>query len=84
MIVPDLSRPEFEKKYPKIASAYAREHAHFLGWEEKIFRTLVSRLLEKISWLLLPISRLRHDPNKLSKVFKPLELKYVQLLGNPI
>ena len=73
MIVPDLSRPEFEKKYPKIASAYAREHAHFLGWEEKDFQNLGIQVIRKDIMAITPdLSRLRHDPNKLSKVFKSL------------
>ncbi|MDP1743257.1 MAG: 2-phospho-L-lactate transferase CofD family protein, partial [Candidatus Amesbacteria bacterium] len=35
IISPNLTRSEFDKKFPKVSLAYDREHAHFLGWEEK-------------------------------------------------
>lgn len=73
MIVPDLNRSEFENKYLKIASAYAREHAHFLGWDEKDFGDLDAKIIRKDIISITPdLSRLRHDPHKLSRVFKSI------------
>ncbi len=60
LISPNLTRPEFEKKYPKITQAYAREHSHFLGWGKGYDIWTATKHL----------SRLRHDPVKLAKVFK--------------
>lgn len=73
IISPNLSRSEFEKKYPKVASAYAREHAHFLGWKEKYFQSLGIQVVRKDIMAITPdLSRLRHDPSKLSRIFKSL------------
>ncbi|MEK7504436.1 MAG: 2-phospho-L-lactate transferase CofD family protein [Patescibacteria group bacterium] len=60
LIAPNLSRQEFEKKYPKITKAYAREHSHFLGWGNGYDVWTVTN----------EFNRLRHDPLKLSKIFK--------------
>ncbi|MDP1743633.1 MAG: 2-phospho-L-lactate transferase CofD family protein, partial [Candidatus Amesbacteria bacterium] len=73
IISPNLSRPEFEIKFPKVASAYAREHAHFLGWKEKDFQNLNIQIIRKDILAITPdLSRLRHDPAKLSKIFKSI------------
>ncbi len=33
IVVPDMSRREFESKYPNVAALYKLEHSHILGWE---------------------------------------------------
>lgn len=60
LISPNINRQEFEKKYPQIAKAYAREHSYFLGWEEGYDIWTVTD----------EFNRLRHDPIKLAKIFK--------------
>lgn len=73
MIVPNISRSEFEDKYCEVASAYAREHAHFLGWEKMDLRSQNIMIIQKdIFSITSGLSRLRHDPKKLSKVFRSI------------
>ena len=73
LIVPGISRTEFEKKYPKVAKRYALEHSHFLGWDN-FDRTgpEVDILFHQAVSLDPKHLRLRHDPKKLAKVFKKL------------
>ncbi len=76
IIAPNLSQIEFERQYPEIASSYAREHSHFLGWEESEFKNLKKKGVKVIRADIFSITpdlaRLRHDPEKLAKVFKDL------------
>lgn len=66
LIAPNISRQDFEKRYLKIAKAYAREHSHFLGWGEGYDVWTVTD----------EFNRLRHDPIKLAKVFKHIIISH--------
>lgn len=68
LIVPNISREKFEKKYPDVAERYALEHSHFLGWE----KTTVPFLAHDATTIDPVLKRLRHDPKKLAKLFKQL------------
>ncbi len=76
IIVPNLSRAQFEKKYPKVQLQYASEHAHFLGWEAADFQPLQKFGVQIISAPLFAITpqfhRLRHDTGELGRIFKVL------------
>ncbi len=34
LIIPEMTRQEFESEYPTVAEAYAKDHSFFLGWED--------------------------------------------------
>jgi len=73
IICPSISQKTFEKKYPRIAKSYALEHAHFLGWSETDLKKYTDKGIKVLTSDILSItpqlSRLRHDPRKLSRVF---------------
>ncbi|HOX95756.1 MAG TPA: 2-phospho-L-lactate transferase CofD family protein [Candidatus Woesebacteria bacterium] len=75
-VCPNISQKAFEKKYPKIAKSYALEHSHFLGWTTTELKKHSSKDIKVVTSDILSITphlnRLRHDPQKLSKVFKKL------------
>ncbi len=76
LVVPEMTRTEFEKKYPKVAKRYASEHSFFLGWDEKELSELkrmgVKVLIHKATVVEPKFLTLRHDPEKLAKSFKSL------------
>ncbi|NTW88257.1 MAG: hypothetical protein HGB26_03855, partial [Desulfobulbaceae bacterium] len=76
IISPNISQKAFERRFPKIASAYALEHAHFLGWPKTTLKKLVIQDIKVLTSDILSITprlnRLRHSPKKLSRVFKKL------------
>ena len=69
-IAPKLTQLQFEKKYPRVAKNYSLEHSHFLGWEENLFNKRV--IFHNATVVDPQLGRLRHDPKKLSLVFKKL------------
>jgi len=76
IIAPSISQKMFEKKYPKIAKSYALEHSHFLGWSKTELKRIANKGIKVLTSDILSItpqlSRLRHDPQKLSRVFKKI------------
>lgn len=69
-LAPKMTQEQFEKKYPKITRNYALEHSHFLGWEKEMFDNHV--IFHEATTIDPKLGRLRHDPKKLSLVFKRL------------
>ncbi|HEX6976785.1 MAG TPA: 2-phospho-L-lactate transferase CofD family protein [Patescibacteria group bacterium] len=79
LIVPQMTRREFESKYPDISRRYSKEHSHYLGWEDNVLKkaeeedgvrmvthkatSIVERGQQKV---------IRHDPKKLSEPFSTL------------
>lgn len=74
LIVPRLTRSQFEKKYPKASKNYDNEHSHFLGWEKQAVKpTGGVRLITHQATVVDPVhQRLRHDPEKLATTFRQL------------
>lgn len=75
LIVPDLSTKTFNHRFPNIAKNYAREHAHFLGWNHRQLVTLPSsiRIIPARHFAITrKFSRLRHDPDKLAPLLKTI------------
>lgn len=71
LVVPDLSRADFEKKYPRIARRYALDNSYFLGWDQKLLDNVV--ILPHNATTIDPVQkRLRHDPRKLALTLKKL------------
>jgi uncharacterized cofD-like protein len=76
LVCPHLSEAEFDAEYPKVADTYATEHSHFLGWTAEELAPL-TRLGVKcypadIFSITPHLNRIRHDPEKLSRVLKTL------------
>lgn len=78
IIVPRISRQEFEKDFPKTAHRYALEHSHFLGWSKKELAKVEKLGLKVITHeatLIDPsLKRIRHDPTKLALCLSSLKL----------
>jgi uncharacterized cofD-like protein len=76
LITPHLSRKTFEARFPKVARAYALEHAHFLGWTKTELKSIQDKGIKvstsDIVSITPQLNRLRHDPRKLSRVLKKL------------
>jgi uncharacterized cofD-like protein len=76
IISPNLSQKAFERRYPKVAKAYALEHSHFLGWSKKDLKSILGKGIKVSTSDIISITphlnRLRHDPKKLSRVLKKL------------
>lgn len=76
IIVPNMSRLLFERKFPDVVKMYDEEHSHFLGWEDKDLSKLSNLGVEVIKHdavLIDPLyHRLRHNPKKLSQAFTKL------------
>lgn len=76
VLAPNVSQKVFERKHPKITKSYNREHAHFIGWSKakiKKFSVHHIKVLTSDLFSITPkLNRLRHDPDKLSKVFKKI------------
>jgi uncharacterized cofD-like protein len=75
-ICPDISQKSFERRYPKIKTAYADEHSHFLGWTKEELKEASDKGIKVLSSNIISITahlnRLRHNPNKLAKVFQEI------------
>lgn len=76
LITPDISQKAFEKRFPKVARAYALEHAHFLGWSKNELKRIEGKDIKVSTSAIISITpqlnRLRHDPKKLSRILKKL------------
>ncbi len=75
-ITPNITQKAFEKRFPRVAKAYALEHAHFLSWTENELKNVQTKAIKVLTSDIISITqklnRLRHDPKKLAKVFKKL------------
>ena len=74
MIIPEMTRREFESHYPEITKRYDAEHSHFLGWEDTEIKKAqdeegIEILIHQATIIVPETNTLRHDPNALSKVF---------------
>lgn len=77
VISSNISQARFEKKYPKTTKSYNREHSHFIGWSKKEISNFTSNhsikvLTSDIFSITPKLHRLRHDQEKLAKIFKKL------------
>lgn len=76
IVVPHLSRKQFEKRFPQVASYYNQEHSHFLGWTQKELSSLSPysiKIFKKDIFSITPqLNRLRHDTKKLTKTLSLL------------
>jgi uncharacterized cofD-like protein len=75
-ITPHITQKAFEKRFPKVARAYALEHSHFLSWTENELKRVQDKGIKVLTSDIISITpqlnRLRHDPKKLSKVLKKI------------
>jgi len=76
LIVPELSRNQFESLYPEVAYRYSLEQSHFLGWEKETLATtkkLGVNVITHTATTIDPIlKRIRHDPKELSSTFQKI------------
>ena len=76
LIVPNLTKQEFETKYPQVKEKYATEHSHFLGWSEIDFLPLrklkINIHYSPLFYITPTYHRLRHNTQELSKIFKKI------------
>jgi len=76
LISSKLSQVAFEKKFPNTAFSYSLEHSHYLGWTKEQIKNPAIKHINVITSDILSITphlnRLRHDPIKLSKIFKKI------------
>lgn len=73
LIVPDISRADFEVKHPDVAMLYDQEHSHFLGWSsQELYRAedkgirIITHAATKVVEAENGYKIVRHDPQKLS------------------
>jgi hypothetical protein len=80
MVVPKLSRLEFENKYKKVSHLYDLEHSHFMGWEDKELKSIQRKGIKIVKHDAIKIidveeentKIIRHDPEKLAETLSPL------------
>lgn len=80
LIVPNMTRGEFENKFKDAAKLYSLDHSFFLGWEKKeLEKTSKKEEVEIIFHNATTIIEtktnekvVRHDPKELSKTLKKL------------
>ncbi len=76
LIVPAVTRAQFEERHQRAAELYATEHSHFLGWDYKTLKDAEKDGIEIITHDALKIvnkdgaESARHDPAKLAEAFK--------------
>lgn len=80
-IVPKISRQEFEKKFPEVATIYKiRESSYFLGWEKSDldkakkagYHIITHDAVKIVDIPEKNMTIVRHDPQRLSKTFGTL------------
>lgn len=78
IIAPQITQTEFSASHSQVASSYASEHSHFLSWSKSDFAPLtahqITPILSDIVSITPQLNRIRHDPNKLSKILKKIIL----------
>lgn len=78
VVAPDISTKKFNSTYPIVAKRYRLEHSYFIG-KDKYPKTDISLdtkiITSDIFSLTEKLNRIRHDPQKLSVIFKKI-LKY--------
>ncbi len=71
-----MTEKQFDKRYPGIAHAYAREHSHFVGFTEEQIKKVSDKGIKVITSDILSITphlnRLRHSRSKLAKIFRKI------------
>ena len=71
ILVPKLTRLDFEKEYPEIATRYASEHSYFLGWQTDKINDV--EVIKHDATIVDPVlKRLRHNPQKLAEIFQKI------------
>jgi hypothetical protein len=48
LIVPNISRADFEDTYKEVASIYDLDHSHFLGWDNNLLEGFVKKEKVKV------------------------------------
>jgi uncharacterized cofD-like protein len=75
-VSPDISRSDFEKKYPNVAADYATEHSHFLGWGKDQLDGLAKYHIKSVTGdffsVTQELNRIRHNPETLSKTLRQI------------
>lgn len=73
LIVPEISRKEFEHAHPDVAGLYDLEHSHFLGWESRELYAVENQGVQIITHQATRVVEgqngykvVRHDPKGLS------------------
>jgi uncharacterized cofD-like protein len=77
LIVPEMTRQQFESRYPNAAKLYDLEHSHFLGWDDKelyavedegvqIFPHRATSVVDAGNGFEI----VRHDPTELAKTLR--------------
>jgi len=76
IISPNISQKAFERQYSKVAKSYSLEHSHFLGWSQTELKNARNKGIRVLTSDIISITphlnRLRHDPQKLSRVLKKI------------
>jgi len=76
IISPRTKTLDFLGAHPQIASNYATEHSHFLGWTPNHFKSLtqtgIRPVLSDTFSVTTHLHRIRHDPVKLAPVLKKI------------
>ncbi len=76
-VTPNLTRQEFDRRYPQISQNYASEHSHFLGWDEKELATLTKLNITPIQ---APIFSITSHMNRVRHAIPPLSNILTQIL----
>ncbi len=80
IIVPQMTRREFESRHPDMATLYDLEHSHFLGWEaqelyevEKEGVSVIAHQATRVVEVADENTKIvRHDPSKLAETLKEI------------
>lgn len=79
LIVPEMTRLQFENQYPDVSEVYASDHAYFLGWEDSELYSAQSAGIEIITHQATKIVEtpdgekiVRHDPGRLAEAIEKL------------
>jgi uncharacterized cofD-like protein len=77
LIVPEMTRQQFESLYPNTARLYDLEHSHFLGWEDSELHAIENEGIDIFVHKATSIvdagngfEVVRHDPAELAKTLR--------------